>query len=140
MKLNTLIPELSVRDLEKSLKFYVEIMGFKKEYSGGKQRFTLISLGDIQLLLEEGEECPWFEEELVYPFGRGISFSLEVPEPEVVLSKLKENNIEVKAEIEEKWYKFKDKLLGEKQFLVMDPDGYLLRIVEDLGEKKIKVK
>lgn len=40
-------------------------------------------------------------------------------------------------DLEEKWYRQNDKLLGEKNFLVMDPDGYLLRFIEDLGEKEI---
>ena len=30
-----------------------------------------------------------------------------------------------------------NKLLGNKEFLVQDPDGYLLRFSEDLGEKEI---
>ena len=30
-----------------------------------------------------------------------------------------------------------NKLLGNKEFLVQDPDGYLLRFSEDLGEKEM---
>ena len=38
-------------------------------------------------------------------------------------------------EIEENWYRQDDKLLGNKEFLVQDPDGYLIRFSQDLGEK-----
>lgn len=137
MKFNTLIPELSVTSLEKSLKFYVGILGFKVEYSREKDRFSFISLGGAQLVLEEGADNPWDAEDIVYPFGRGINFSIEVPELDPILERVKMNNVEIQREVEERWYQFKGKLLGEKQFSIVDPDGYLLRIMEDLGEKKI---
>ncbi len=140
MKFNTLIPELAVTDLEKSLKFYVEILGFTVEYRREEDRFALIALGGSQLILEEGAENPWDEEDMVYPFGRGITLSIEVGEVESIVKLLRENSCEIKGEVEERWYPFKGKLLGEKQFSVVDPDGYLLRVIEDLGEKKIKEK
>lgn len=140
MKFNTLIPELAVTDLEKSLKFYVEILGFIVEYRREENRFALISLGGSQLILEEGAENPLDEEDMVHPFGRGITLSIEVGEAESILNLLRENSCEIKGEVEERWYPFKEKVLGEKQFSVADPDGYLLRIIEDLGEKKIKEK
>ena len=140
MKFNTLIPELAVTDLEKSLKFYVEILGFTVDYRREESRFALISLKGAQLILEEGADNPWDEEDMVYPFGRGITLSVEVEEMEPIVELLRENSCEIKGEIVERWYPFKERILGEKQFSVVDPDGYLLRIIEDLGEKKIKEK
>ena len=40
-------------------------------------------------------------------------------------------------DLEEKWYRMIDKEVGNKQFVVSDPDGYLLRFFEDLGERPI---
>jgi hypothetical protein len=40
--------------------------------------------------------------------------------------------------VEEKWYRVNDQETGNKQFLVQDPDGYLLRFFEDLGIKREK--
>jgi hypothetical protein len=40
-------------------------------------------------------------------------------------------------EIEENWYKVNNKKIGNKEFLVQDPDGYLLRFSEDMGERNI---
>ena len=38
--------------------------------------------------------------------------------------------------IEYERYRQDNKLLGNREFLVQDPDGYLLRFSEDLGEKE----
>ena len=43
--------------------------------------------------------------------------------------------IRSKDYIEENWYRSGEKFLGNKEFLVQDPDGYLIRFSEDLGEK-----
>lgn len=135
LKFNSLIPELSVRDLEKSLKFYVDDLGFKVEYTREENRFAFISRDGSQIMLEEGIEDDWDMGNLVYPFGRGVNFSIEVSDMNNIVEKFKRDNVEVKEPMEEKWYKFKGKMLGEKQLLVMDPDGYSLRLMEDLGEK-----
>ena len=47
-------------------------------------------------------------------------------------------NYEIAFDIEENWYRQDNKLLGNKEFLVQDPDGYLLRFSKDLGEISLK--
>lgn len=42
--------------------------------------------------------------------------------------------------MEEKWYRATDKELGNKQFLVQDPDGYLLRFFQDLELRTLKIQ
>ena len=39
--------------------------------------------------------------------------------------------------IEDKWYRADDIEIGNRQFIVLDPDGYMLRFAEELGERKI---
>lgn len=40
MRFNSLIPELSVRNIEKSKNFYINILGFKLEYERIKDKFA----------------------------------------------------------------------------------------------------
>ena len=47
-------------------------------------------------------------------------------------------DVKLFLEVEEKWYRVDDQEAGNRQFLVMDPDGYLLRFTEDLGVRQIK--
>ncbi len=135
MYFNKIIPELSVTNLEKSLEFY-RTLGFKIEYDRPEDKFAFISLGEIQFMLQEDSASDkWEVAPLSYPFGNGINFQLEVDNVEKIYNSLKENNYKITFEIEENWYRQDNKLLGNKEFLVQDPDGYLLRFSEDLGEK-----
>ena len=54
---------------------------------------------------------------------------------ELIYNNLKSSGYKIAFEIEENWYRQDDKLLGNKEFLVQDPDGYLLRFSEDMGER-----
>ena len=68
----TVVPELDVADLARSLSFYVDVLGF--------------------------------------------SVRFERPE-------------------EERWYRKRDEEVGNRQFVVVDPDGYLLRFFTSLGRR-----
>ena len=126
---------MSVSNLQASIKFY-KTLGFKIEYERPEDKFVFLSLGEIQFMLQEiSENGKWDISPLSYPFGNGINFQLEVNDVQDIYNNLKQNNYKITYEIEENWYRQDDKLLGNKEFLVQDPDGYLLRFSEDLGEK-----
>ena len=134
---NKNIPELCVSNLENSLAFY-KTLGFKVEYERRENKFIFLSMGEIQLMLQElSDNEKWDLAPLTYPFGNGINFQLEVNSVDRIYSKLKEQNYPIAFDIEENWYRQNDKLLGNKEFLIQDPDGYLLRFSEDLGEKEV---
>ena len=135
MKFSKLIPEMTVSNLEESLKFY-KTAGFKVEYERPENKVSFISLGEIQFMLQEDSGSDkWDVAPLVHPYGNGINFQLEVDDVDRVYKCLKENGYKIAFEMEENWYRQGDRLLGNKEFLVMDPDGYLLRFSEDLGER-----
>ena len=73
-----------------------------------------------------------------YPFGRGINFQFEVPSVNELLNLLKRHDYPVFIEPEENWYRVKNNEWGSLEFLIKDPDGYLLRFSEDLGFREIK--
>lgn len=131
------IPELSVTNLQNSLNFY-KIAGFKVEYDRPENKFAFISLGEIQFMLQEiADNDKWDVAPLSYPFGNGINFQLEVENLDEIYNSFKNLNYKITFDIEENWYRQDNKLLGNKEFLIQDPDGYLLRFSEDLGEKEV---
>lgn len=138
MKFNKLIPTISVFSFERSLEFYTKTLGFKAEYKREEEGFALISLGKSQIMIDQiGKGVTWKTGRLKYPLGRGINFQIEVDKIDSLLQKLKKNKIKIFIETEEKWYRVKNIYVGNKQFLVQDPDGYLLRFFEDLGSRKL---
>lgn len=135
MYFNKNIPELDVTNLNNSIKFY-KTCGFKIEYERKEDKFVFLSLGEIQFMLQElAIDNKWETGKLEYPFGRGINFQLEVNNVDIIYNSLKDSGYTIMIEMEENWYRQDNKLLGNKEFLVQDPDGYLLRFSEDLGSK-----
>lgn len=131
------IPELSVTNLENSLNFY-KTAGFKVEYDRPENKFAFISLGEIQFMLQGiANNDKWDVAPLSYPFGNGINFQLEVENLDEIYNSFENSNYKITFDIEENWYRQDNKLLGNKEFLIQDPDGYLLRFSEDLGEKEV---
>lgn len=133
--LHTLVPELSVSDIEKSLQFYVNILSFTLEYQRPESKFAMLSLGDCQIMIEEVNDY-WKTGELSYPFGRGINFQITVNDVDELYNSVRRHKYPIKVEIEENWYRVDAKLIGQKEFLIMDPDGYLLRFSQNLGGRE----
>lgn len=124
---NKMIPELSVTNLDKSLTFY-KTAGFVVEYDRPENNFAFISLGEIQFMLQQvSADDKWSVAPLAYPFGNGINFQLEVNNLSEIYDNFKYSGYEISFDIEENWYRQDGKLLGNKEFLIQDPDGYLLR-------------
>ena len=137
-KCNSLIPELSVSDIDRSLCFYLGILSFKLEYERKENKFALLSLKDAQIMIEERNGY-WETGNLSYPFGRGINLQLAISDVDELYRKVKTNDYPIKIEIQENWYRAENKLIGQKEFLLMDPDGYLLRFAQDMGEREYVV-
>ena len=77
MKFNKLIPELSVTNTQKSLRFYMDILRFTIEYSRPEDNFYFLSYEGSQIMIEEINNH-WWTGELEHPFGRGINFQIGV--------------------------------------------------------------
>ncbi|HIH19462.1 TPA: VOC family protein [Candidatus Micrarchaeota archaeon] len=137
MKFNKLIPELCVSDLKKSLHFYVGVLEFKLEYQREEKKFAFVSYEGSQIMLEENLDSKWKTAKLEYPFGRGINFQIEVSDVGSLLERLEKSNYPIKIRPKENWYRKDKNLLGVKEFLVLDPDGYLLRFSQSLGRKSL---
>ena len=127
VKFNKLIPELSVSDINKSKKFYLSL-GFSIIYERVDDKFCFLELDGNQLMIEEVNEN-WNVGELEYPFGRGINISMEVSDIDKLYDFVKEKQYPIFREMQIDSYQVGDKVYHDKQFLIQDLDGYLLRFV-----------
>ena len=135
-----LVPELIVSNLAKSLDFWCNLLGFSVFYDRPHEYFAYLDLDGAQVMLEQSSatERQWITETLEKPYGRGINFQIEIPAIEPALAKLKAANHPLFMEPEEKFYQTGAVETGVRQFLVQDPDGYLIRLSANIGTRSLQ--
>ncbi|SDI40713.1 Uncharacterized conserved protein PhnB, glyoxalase superfamily [Pseudomonas flavescens] len=135
---NALIPELAVSDWHISRSFYCELIGFTLSYARAEEGFAFLRLGDAELMIDQiglGRTFAVAGAAFDYPLGRGINLQIRVSDVEVILQRLAAAGITPYLPLEEHWYRRGADEVGNRQFAVADPDGYLLRLYQDLGER-----
>ena len=140
MEWNQLLPEFDVFDLNESLHFYIDLIGFYKVYERIEEKFAFLQLGSVQIMIQQinFENIKWNTGKLEYPLGIGINFQIDVNNIDEIYGRLKAEDYKIFIDMEEHWYRKDDILMGCKEFLVQDPNGYVLRFSQDIGEKKVQ--
>ena len=131
-----LTPELDVYNLDRSLAFYVAVLGFRVLFSRPEDRFAYLALDGVHLMLEElGGSGRYFSTApMAHPYGRGVNFQIEVADVDALYARVRAGGFEVPIPLEDRWYRQDATENGNRQFVVADPDGYLLRFFTGLGQ------
>jgi catechol 2,3-dioxygenase-like lactoylglutathione lyase family enzyme len=131
-----LIPELQVLDLAESLRFYVAA-GFTVAYARGEEGFAMLVRAGAALMLEAagGPGRRLGHAPLERPFGRGVNLQIQVDDVVSLHRELTGRGVALVRALEERWYRAGSREVGNHQFVVADPDGYLLRFFTDLGSR-----
>ena len=144
-----IVPELDVADLGRSSGFYVGVVGFTVVFERPQERFAYLSLGSAELMLQEAEGPGrrFRTAPLEWPFGRGVNLQIAVPDVDAVYMAVRGAGLTPLVDVEERWYdvdviapsgrwaKEGPTRAGNRQFVVPDPDGYLLRFYTNLGTR-----
>lgn len=131
----SIIPELKVLKFDKSLDFYIRLAKFQIVYDRPEENFAMLEINGGRLMIEgiTASNRSWEVGEMERPFGRGMNLQIEVQDVDHLYQNFKQAQYPIFFGLEEKWYRIDDKEIGHKQFLVQDPDGYLLRFFENIG-------
>ena len=132
---NPMVPELSVSNFERSLAFYVDVLGFSIRIKRENPDFVYLEQEHVHMMLEQISDEGWSTGELEAPLGRGVNFQVELSDLEPLVKRLQTHKVPLFRELKETWYDIGEKLSGERELLLQDPDGYLLRFTQHLGEK-----
>ena len=135
MPIRPLVPELQVSDLAASLEFYTRVLGFSVAWSRPEERFAFLVREEASLMIEEagGPGRRITTGPLERPFGRGINFQIVTSDVEALAERIAAAGYALTLPLEERWYRAGAGQIGQRQFVVADPDGYLLRFVRLLG-------
>ncbi len=88
------------------------------------------------MLIQEKDN--WLGGTLEKPYGRGVNLQMELSDIQPIYQRLLENNVTLHREIKDAWRETGDMLTGSREFWVQDPDGYLLRFCQPLGDKPLE--
>lgn len=131
-----LVPELDVVDLAASIQFYA-LLGFEVRYERPDEGFAYLTFEDVHVMLQTatGPGRRFRTADLEQPHGRGINFQLEVGDAANILEAIVASGAPIVIDLEDRWYVVDDKEQGNRQFVVADPDGYLWRPFQDIGQR-----
>jgi len=132
-----LVPELYCSDIRRSLAFYVDVLGFNVCFDRPEEQFAYLEREGAEVMLEQPSGRTFLAAPLEQPYGRGVNFQIEVSDVEALLARIRAARWPVFLELEDRWYRQNQLELGNRQFIVQDPDGYLLRLFEDLGARPL---
>lgn len=132
-----LVPELMVTDLSNSLDFWVYCLGFEVAYRRLEDGFAYLDLNGAQVMLEQidPDAGQWLTAPLTKPFGRGINLQIDVAAVAPITQKLGQAGFPLYRACKDTWYRADNVEVGQREFIVQDPDGYLVRLVDRLGER-----
>jgi len=112
------VPFFMVRDMEASLKFYVEKLGFtitNQWTPRGKIEWCWLQRDEVSIMLQENRNTEKFDQE--GPHGKGVSTCFQCVDALILYHAFMEKGIEIK-----------EPFVGNNMWVVNfpDPDGYTL--------------
>ena len=132
-----LVPELAVTDLDVSLSFWRGLLGFAVAYARVEELFAYLERPEgaqIMLCQRNGR----FETgAMESPFGRGAMFQIYVASIEPIVAALAAAKWPLYRPPRDQWRRIGDREGGQREFFVQDPDGYLIMVAHDLGDREI---
>lgn len=134
MEWSKIVPELTVTDLQTSLDFYVDTADFVMLFSRNDPAFAYLEFEGGQIMLEQ-RGGDWETGVLEKPFGRGINLQIECKNVQRLRDQIVAKGHKLYRDLAETWYDVNGVEYGALEFLVQDPDGYLLRFSQDLGTR-----
>ncbi len=137
---NALVPELYCSDIGRSLAFYTGVLGFAMRYARPEEGFAYLEREGAELMLDalhppDPTNRTWLAGPLEPPFGRGINLQIRVSDADALHAAAVAGGARIFLAMEERWYRAGTREVGNRQFILLDPDGYLLRFFQDLGDR-----
>jgi catechol 2,3-dioxygenase-like lactoylglutathione lyase family enzyme len=127
--------ELIVSNYERSLAFWTGPMGFVVCYTRPAQKFAYLERADGAQMMFYERDGDWETGLLEAPFGRGAIIQIDVCDVESDYAAVKLAGLPIYVDLRERWRNWGDRLGGQREFLVQDPDGYLVMLKQRIGEK-----
>src|SRR5437870_5324680 len=110
MRFAKLVPELYCSEIERSLRFYTQVLGFTVLFARPEDRFAYLERDGAQLMIEQSVGRSFLADELAYPYGRGVNLQIEVADVESLYTHVRAAGTPIYLPLEDRWYRW-DQLL-----------------------------
>ncbi len=111
------------------------MFGFNLSFERPEDRFGYFDLGGAQIMLLQSPGADIYQINRTGPNGKGLHFQIELNSISELISCLQAASIPLASEITEEWHRAGEIVHGQREFFVADPDGYLYRFFEYIGER-----
>jgi uncharacterized glyoxalase superfamily protein PhnB len=131
MKFQKLTPNLVVRDVAASMKFYVSVLGFQPAITVPEQApyvFASVTNGSVEIFFNDqkavAEEYPALGGK---PIGGSLTLYIEVEGIEEILAAVQNSAAKVTVPLKQQFY-------GMREFAFEDPEGWVVTIAERMKQ------
>lgn len=127
MKYQSLVPNMGVKSVNETVKFYTEVLGFKQIISvpeNGELIFAMINAGDVNLMFQQIDNLQEEYPELKNRNEKAsFTFYIKLHDKNSLYEKIKNTDFLVKE--------MHMTLYGIEEFAFRDNNGFILTITED---------
>jgi catechol 2,3-dioxygenase-like lactoylglutathione lyase family enzyme len=130
-----MVAELHVTDLEVSLAFWRNIIGFEIAYRRDEEKFVYLEHPEGQQIMLCQRHGRFETGPMQPPLGQGAMFQIYFQEISPILDNLAARNWPIYLGPRQVWRRTGDRECGQQEVFVQDPDGYLLMLAQSIGER-----
>jgi lactoylglutathione lyase len=128
MQIKKLTPNLIVSNVEASLKFYREILGFEPAMTVPDESpyvFAAVSNGSVEIFFNDQKTVAHEYPKLAASIGASLTLYMEVDSLQEVLERVQKAGAKISMPVTEQFY-------GMKEFAFEDRDGYTITIAQKM--------
>jgi len=129
MEIKKLTPNLVVRNVEASLKFYREILGLEKAISVPDESpyvFASVSNGAVEIFFNDQKTVAAEYPTLASTIGGSLTLYMEVDSLQAALDRVQKAGAKISMPVTDQFY-------GMREFGFEDSDGYTITIAQKMG-------
>ena len=126
--------EMMVSDYPASYAFWTGVLGFAMAFERPAQKLACLEHPDgaqVMIYLRDGD---WEVGPMEHPYGRGLVIQVYVRDARAAAARVEAAGVPFYVTLREKWRDWGDRMGGQREFLLQDPDGYLVMVAERIGE------
>jgi len=129
MQIKKLTPNLIVRNVEASLKFYREVLGLEKAISVPEESpyvFASVANGSVEIFFNDQKTVAAEYPKLAAMIGGSLTLYMEVDSLQAVFDRVQKAGAKISMPVTDQFY-------GMKEFAFEDVDGYVITIAQKMG-------